>query len=1194
MNWRSKPTPSTSTHIFDFSSITAISLVLRCLANTNSAVHGTPFPAREVKVLLAHHRRLNTMSSLGMPFEIRLQWLAFLQVSLLVYSTAAQMPYNPTRILQNNDTLYVFQPSSKSPTQFQLSSLDISSQVIASNVAYATLYPTLPFLDDNVPRAFTPILGDGGNITVYTGDCALGASGGEVWNFTPGLSGDKSKSSWKKEEVSVTASSHASIMGANFLNGGMSFSSIVRGKAADTGTYLFGGMCPNQNDTTSDWQSAANYSNLMVTLQPSASGQEPLSYDLDISTSRGQPVPEAGFTVTGLSPTFSDRNDGIQIQQQNFVLVGGHISNAFINMSQIALFSLPEQGWTFIGVQEPDTSQNDLAIRADVATIDPRSGHTAVLSPDGQQIIIFGGWVGDITNPAQPQFAVLNVADGYGGKGDWQWTIPSTSGIGLSDNTGLYGHGAAMLPGGVLMITGGYSIPAPSTRQRRVVPTANTQAYFLNVSSNTWMTEYSPPTKETQSEPSRSGLLSTLGQKAGLGVGIGIGLAAFCGLFAFYMWYSKRLKRQRDLREKQLQDLSYAAHRYNVEDCSPGVDDRAGRSDTLDYLVDPNGPYYFPSGTQGGQGWKAADREDVERSGLLVEIPSPTRGLRRSLSGRPGYAAGRTRGPGSIHPIDELEEEPDDEQAHDRTPLAKPPEMAERRPDQDASILDTAPILDPFTDHHGRDSRRKSALHSVVTSHTRQHSGQAESNELVRLSPSLSGRLSPDKSTSDERTSSNLSEQSTLSWTSSNGGVLRSTSIRAAAILSTASHANPFKLPDASPTHDKARSHSESGRYSSSDPQTQSLTSSRSNGHADNDTFRTAQSSFAHLQAEGEALLGGNPERPRPGTGSSNSNANHDTDGSHSRAATATPATSIAMDLASASRSPIKERRMSWLGSVRRVLARSASSAERTRSLTTALTYYEPYRDDPISPVEPSTADNRKSSPAAIPPPRRAASDASFWRNRRGKQDWLEDEQDPTWRRTAGDDWGAPEDIVLAERERARQEWRERGNLLVKINNDDQLPTPLTPIGPGELGIPAEMEGERPCTPASEADWDVEAAVERRVVQVMFTVPKSKLRVVNADVDGCSIMSVPREGDDGEPSSSAGHVKDLAGRFEQMSGSPRSPRASPRPSPSNSIKSMKIRQKASSASLARQQSMRSVRKGRGVSPLGKGKERAAE
>jgi hypothetical protein len=115
----------------------------------------------------------------------------------------------------------------------------------------------------------------------------------------------------------------------------------------------------------------------------------------------------------------------------------------------------------------------------------------------------------------------------------------------------------------------------------------------------------------------------------------------------------------------------------------------------------------------------------------------------------------------------------------------------------------------------------------------------------------------------------------------------------------------------------------------------------------------------------------------------------------------------------------------------------------------------------------------------------------------------------------------------------------------------------------------------------------VEAAVERRVVQVMFTVPKSKLRVVNADVDGSSLISAPRdsfsEERTGESSGSPSRVKDLASRFEQISSSPRmSPRASPRPSPSPSIKSLKIRAQKSTASLGKRESEQS--------PLGKSRQ----
>ena len=191
------------------------------------------------------------------------------------------------------------------------------------------------------------------------------------------------------------------------------------------------------------------------------------------------------------------------------------------------------------------------------------------------------------------------------------------------------------------------------------------------------------------------------------------------------------------------------------------------------------------------------------------------------------------------------------------------------------------------------------------------------------------------------------------------------------------------------------------------------------------------------------------------------------------------------------------------------------------------------------------------------------------------------DPSDPRakWRRNSGDDWGAPEDVALAEKERQRREWRERGNSLLINLGDEDLPTPHTPLQPKDLGAGIE----RPRTPAGEDDWDVEAAVERRVVQVMFTVPKSKLRVVNADPERSSLLSLARaESEDsvgkGSPSgtSSPSRVKDLVGRFEQHSSPRSSPRPSPRPSPSPSIKSMKIRGKNSSASLASKRSPASL------------------
>jgi hypothetical protein len=1120
--------------------------------------------------------------------------LVWLSILLLPIATA-QMPYNPTRILHNGTTLYVFQPSSGSSSQFELGSIDISSKVASSDIPYTALYPTLPFLDGNTLRPFTPVLDNGGNMTVYTGDCSKGASGAEIWNFTPESSGKSGNGTWKQQDINFNQDNeHVDTIGANYLSAGMAFSAVVDGDASDTGAYFFGGMCSSPGQA-SDWQSSANYSNLMVTLEPGKENPRSLTYQLDVSSSYGPPIPEAGFTLTGLSPSFSNRSDGTQTQQQDFVLVGGHTRTAFINMSQVALFSLPQQGWTFVPVEQPDTGRTDLAIRTDVSEVEPRSGHSAVLTPDGQRIIIFGGWVGDIDTPALPQLAVLNVGEGYGGQDSWQWTVPTTSGEGLSGNSGVYGHGAAMLPGGVMMIMGGYSIAAPASRWRRASTVANTKTLFFNTTSNTFISEYSLPADAAPSGPTDSGgPLASTGQKAGLGVGLGIGMAAVLTLLVFYILFTRRAKKQREAREEQLQSLSMDAHRYNLESISPGVDGRGGRDE---YFDDPNDSYFYPSlGHQQKSGWRQTSGQDAERTGLLVEIPSPTRGLRRSLSGRAQhhmsrYDERRATGAGNIHPIDEEEEHEEEHEldiTDDRAPLNGHSEMSERSTKEGASIFDSAPVLEPFVDMDN--SHQRGATQSAPTSPMREENrnglGPSDWQLAIgallprRSSPNSKGRSSPEHS---ERTSSNLSEQShrsNLSSNSTNGSIQRTASIRSTAMMKNAHQANPFKTPNGSPTSKHPNRESGAG-WESPDARTQSLSSIRSglpSTAEERDSFTTARTSFMQLQAEGEALLGGAPSQVRPGTASTSTGSNprtyQDTEPSMSRAGTLTAATSVT------ERSTSRPRRKSWLGSVRRALGRATDTSDgRTRSLNTSTPQLERYTDSPISPARTEAEDNRKSFPAAAPP-RRAASDAAFWRSRRGRQDWLDeelDENDPQarWRRTSGDDWGAPEDVALAERERQRREWRERSTL---INlGDDELPTPKTPIHPRDLGDP-----NRPHTPADEEDWDVEAAVERRVVQVMFTVPKSKLRVVNADVDRSSILSLPRENSDdsirGSPDANGtpNRVKDLVGRFEQQN----SPRPSPRMSPSPSIRSLKVRSQGSSPSLAAKRSSPNLPKGK--------------
>ncbi|KAF2204226.1 hypothetical protein GQ43DRAFT_409910 [Delitschia confertaspora ATCC 74209] len=828
-------------------------------------------------------------------------------VSLLIPSATAQLPYIPTQVLWNDSRLYIFRPSASASSQFELGSIDINKRVESSALSFTTLHPSLPFLDPKNRRAFTPILDDDGNITVYTGECGKGASGAEVWTFVPEVLEAHGNGSWKQEEVSLSSSEgYPTNIGPNYLNGGISFSSLTNANALNTEAYFFGGMCPTYD--SADGQASSNYSNTMVILEPAKSETRAVNYRLSVSSSRGPPVAEAGFTLTGLQPTYLNKSDGTQTQKRDYVLIGGHTQNAFINMSQIALFSLPQQTWTFLPVKQPDISRTDLGIRGDISEIESRSGHTAVLTPDGQRIVIFGGWVGDVNTPADPQLAILNVGEDYGGQGSWEWTAPSTSGLDLPDNTGIYGHGAVMLPGGVMMVIGGYSVGGSSSR-RRQNGVGNSRTLFFNTTSNTWVTEYVPPLKATSAEPAKEGPLSKNSQKAGLGAGLGVGAAAVIGLFAFYVCYTRRLRKQREIREKQLQGLALDARQYNLP---PGMNGRGGHLDAEDYFDDPRDTYYFnPGMQQQNQGWRRANGQEAERTGLLVEIPSPTRGLRRSLNGRanPHIQGQRNRGSGYIHPIDELEEE-----EHD---IGHKPEMTEVT--NHSSPFSNAPVLHP--------------------SH----------NSVIQNSPPPHLNL---------RSISPLSNSQTLEG------------------------------------------------WDSPEPRTRSFTSSRgtrpntANGLGEADSFITAKTSFMQLQAEGEALLGGT---------------------------------------------------------------------------------FEPYHDNHPSPTRPPIISRLSYPPVSGSLPRRAVSDASLWRSKRGKKDWLDDHIDPEaererWRKEQ-DDWGAPEDRVSFDTRRS------------------------TDTG----GLGSEDE-----------DWDVEAAVERRVVQVMFTVPRTRLRVVNADADRSSLLSVENARDSKE------------------------------------------------------------------------------
>jgi len=221
----------------------------------------------------------------------------------------------------------------------------------------------------------------------------------------------------------------------------------------------------------------------------------------------------------------------------------------------------------------------------------------------------------------------------------------------------------------------------------------------------------------------------------------------------------------------------------------------------------------------------------------------------------------------------------------------------------------------------------------------------------------------------------------------------------------------------------------------------------------DADSFTTAKTNFATLQSEGEMLLGG-----RPGM---------DRDDPYQRALAAHTSTGDATGqslLPSASdRLPSlpSRRKPGWMGSLRRAI-NAVATGDRSFSLTgSSEQYHEQERASSNSPT-------KDRSGGIGYTPRRAASDGgALLRQKRGQKDWEDPAAWPPYRdEVDGEDWGAP---------------------MRRHESADQS------------GV-GNTKGDE--------DWDVEGAASKRDVQVMFTVPKTRLRVVNAtDLDQTSVRS---------------------------------------------------------------------------------------
>jgi hypothetical protein len=995
-----------------------------------------------------------------------LAW-ALVPSTVSVASQSLSLPYNPTTILlpkspsRISNIAYVFVPSTQFNSAHQLAALNISTYLWTSNLSLSSITPSLPFASD-ATAAFIPSLSGFNEINVYTGECSTSSSA-SLWRFTPSSESDSGNGTWSQQST-TTASGITSraLPGANFLSGGFTFSTVVNASASQSTIYNFGGMCPTLEATTVTWQSAANYSNSMLRLEPTTTSLNNL-YTLNLPTTRGPPIAEAGFTITGLSPTYSN-NTGIMTQQKSYVLVGGHTQTAFTNMSLVALWSLPEESWTFVSVAQPSTNDNsntELAVKSLPLSVDSRSGHTAVLTEDGSRIIVYGGWVGDTNQAADPQLAVLNIGTGFGGNGEWKWTVPDVQPTG----PGVYGHGATMLPGNVMMILGGQNISSSTTTKRDM---AATGVMFYNATSMEFVSNYTNPayTLALARKPNNS---SDLGFALGLGLGLGLGLAAILAAVAIYCCYSKRLRRRRtEDREKSFHSLNQrSANEYSppgqeIDQSERGFSYSNGRR--LSSVERDQALYDSTSALAGYENSHAG----VHNLGDGGSIPSPPRQIaRKPVQGRTrgsyqltpnfelnsGGGHGRNNSLGTagpIHPIYEADEEDSMGRVSVDRSEGVGVGVALGEPSAGPSRQQSFRTSDPFRESTlppsliiRRNTNRSvstSELESPAVSREREIrewvSDWAAADALLSAQTrthSNAGRLSPTRraqliagshsvsSVSGEeesgRTGSNLSERSVAVSAisrsgSSSHGRSRSNSLRG--FIS-----NTFSPHPANAASTAGASSSFSPTF---DNPTGRLNPSRS--AASVATFNTARTSFPVLQAEAETLL------PRPDS---------DNEWEHSPTGSAHAEGSPSKSRSHSGR--LRRGQAGWLGSFRR-----------------AIGVEEQYSPTSTASREPSP--ERFDGPSSSVPRRTVSAGATLWRRKQGKSDWEDSE---------------PEDLYMR-----------GGGASSRSNTFTGEPSDRGTISRGDMERDEDDE------------WDIERAVENRVVQVMFTVPKERLRVVNS------------------------------------------------------------------------------------------------
>lgn len=576
----------------------------------------------------------------------------------------AMVPYIPSRLFfqsnHNSTRAYLLQPTANQHQQetVQLLALNLS-HIEVNDPPFVVLQESVPFASDAAGNAWVAFTIDAGGVVVYAGHCRE-PQPGTIWTFHPDDSDAVGNGAWSSAPA-IAGTGRSDGIGPRYLAGGFGFASSKNGSAPTL--YTFGGLCPqtDDGDNNSDWVSMSNYSRVLTVLKPTESSS-PSRYEVSAIEAKNAPVAEAGSAVTPLALTTSTTAEGKVLQQGDYLFLGGHTQDAFINISSLALLSLPQQAWSFRSMDPTveDIDQKDIAVGSP-DPVDSRSGHSAVMTTDRTRVVVYGGWIANTATPAKPQLVILNIPEVYGGTTpDWSWSVPSQpDGSDLSPGHGIFGHAAMMLPGDVMLIAGGYNIPASEKRAYSDIE-ANARVFLYNVTSNSWLSSYTHPDSETHDTSSSSGPLS-VGGKVGVAVG---SLAAALVILAvlLFFWRRKRWARRR-FRERELRKLALGAERPHVF-TEPGMAasyrgpgpmmEEKQRGSFLSNSLQPQAMY---------GGMHAATASEPEKMGLLVDnMPSP---LRRGSHAAGSFHLARlqsydqwrgSHGMGSIHPIDEREE----------------------------------------------------------------------------------------------------------------------------------------------------------------------------------------------------------------------------------------------------------------------------------------------------------------------------------------------------------------------------------------------------------------------------------------------------------------------------------------------------------------------------------------------------------